>query len=188
MPYTTTKKLRRLNHINRCALFPVLKTTSVAEHSWHVSVLVTCVFFELFQKGFDLQLGKLLTAAVFHDAEECFITDIPYPVKRRIKPALKLLLPELLEQELPNAPEWITNLINNQTDLTELEVRVVKACDMAELVMYAREEYHMGNNKILPLLVRAVQELTFLNNDLGSELLLHIVEEPNDYCFDENTI
>lgn len=169
--FNIVKKLRRLNHIHRCSLYPVLKPTSVAEHSWHVSVLVACVCQELISNGWTIRTEKVVMASIFHDAEESIISDIPYPVKRRVKRAVNDILHELFEFDMPEAPGWLSCLILNITDLTELELKVLKTCDMAELVMYARDEYNMGNRKILPLLIRGIRELVQLNVSVGSKLI-----------------
>lgn len=75
----------RAGHIQRWHVVNTVKTQSVAEHAY----MVTVIAMELFQRvvGFDdpAEVNLLMAGALFHDAPEIRYGDIPTPGKRFIR-------------------------------------------------------------------------------------------------------
>lgn len=81
----------RLRLINRWSLMRNTVPDNVAEHSFYVALLthaLCTIANEVFQRGVPTE--KIVAAALFHDAPEVFVSDIPTPVKHHN--------PEILQQ------------------------------------------------------------------------------------------
>jgi 5'-deoxynucleotidase YfbR-like HD superfamily hydrolase len=170
--HRTLKKVRRLNEVKRCCLFPVINQSSVAEHSLHTAMIAVFVAHELLAKGVTLDLAKVTQIAVFHDVEECYISDVPFTVKQHpgVREALQGALVNQIEIDTPYAPPWFKEIVSGGCD-GSIEWKIVKACDMAELIMYIHDEMALGNQTMPDMLERAQRVLRDRNEELGSELL-----------------
>lgn len=77
---------RDLAFVPRWAIAPTINNQSVAEHSFFVAVYAENILRFYSSLGYDIDDFKYETMlhAVLHDRTECYISDIPGPVKRSI--------------------------------------------------------------------------------------------------------
>ena len=152
----TVLKLRRLNHVKRCALFPVLHPTSVAEHSFHTSLLVLFLIEELKKEGRQIDELKALKLAVLHDTEEIIVSDVPYTVKLHLEDKFDVALSNMISDDLPDAPEWLVKAMTAKGD-GSLEYKILKVADLWELALYCIDEMELGNRNVREMLVKSIE-------------------------------
>ncbi len=171
----TIRKLRKLNHVRRCSSFPIIHETSVAEHSYHVALMCIFVAEEIKEgTGYEVDTSKLLKKALLHDVEEIITSDIPHPVKKYIRSGLRDFISSSTEFE--ECPNWLYNEIMNGHEDDSLESKIVKACDMAELVLYCLDEMKSGNTHVESMRDTALQVLRACNENIQSNYLKEIIE------------
>lgn len=166
----TLQLIRKLNYINRCCLFPLVKPTTVAEHSFHVAVIALTISEDLKEAGQPVDQFKVLKHALLHDVEESIISDIPYTVKMHIRPSLAEALRIMGEDQLVDVPEWLTREIYAECD-GSMEWLVVKAADMVELLMYCRDEERLGNLNLKSMVDRGWEVTKELSDRIPSPWL-----------------
>lgn len=79
-----TGPITRLSHVRRWAVSRGNRRESVADHSYYVTLYCLMIYrwWTIFgEPKLNIDLGILLSKATLHDIEECYIGDIPYPVK-----------------------------------------------------------------------------------------------------------
>jgi hypothetical protein len=124
------KAFREGGSVQRCHARQMLRPYSVAQHSFNLMGLISQFHPE--------PSAKLLQAALWHDVPERFTGDIPTPVKV-LAPNIRVLLKEV-EKRINDALQ-----ITHHMDLNDEDSIWLKACDMLELWIWAREERALGN-------------------------------------------
>ena len=77
-----SRELRELEHVPRWAIIRCIKQQSVAEHSYFTAMYANKIAEIIgWDKKYPYEIHKLITYALWHDIEECFMSDIPGPVK-----------------------------------------------------------------------------------------------------------
>lgn len=175
------QKIRQLNHINRCSLFPLVKPTSVSEHSYHVSIITMFLYEDLPNKS-EVDFYSLMLKSLTHDIEEIIISDIPFTVKKYVNSNLNEVLPSLVEEELGAAPNWLKSAILHNS--SSIEDRIIKIADMLELMFYCVDEMSLGNMKVLKMFQRAAEEVELINSKVNSPLARTISSELSKFIGD----
>jgi 5'-deoxynucleotidase YfbR-like HD superfamily hydrolase len=174
--------LRRLNNIQRCMTFPVVKTETVASHSCFVSMLCSVVGREYNKKyGNLVDIGVLLEKAIFHDAEEAYISDIPWNVKHfndDVHKSIETVVSSKLDDIFENCSyvrDMHSIIVNCKTGL---EGSIVNLCDMLELAMHCYDELNMGNTNMISLGIKALNIIkTYDEKIINLESVRDIVNE-----------
>lgn len=145
-------KLRRLNCIKRCSLFPVIHQTSVAEHSFHVAMMAHLLAKVILDAGIEVDIHEVTARAMFHDVEECSISDIPWHVKRHLRSETEFdaSCESFIKADLAEHSTYVSDRATQSCDGT-LEWLIVKTCDIAELLIYCKEEYDSGNRHLVEM-------------------------------------
>lgn len=128
-------RLRRLADVPRWAVIPTLRKQSVAEHSFHVVTL--CTYIGPMHRAVateEVSMGRVLQAALTHDEIEAITGDEPAPVKVHTDGVGM----EILANQLGINP------YKNSTAIKQ----IVKMADIAEAVIFLREEMAMGNQTV----------------------------------------
>lgn len=135
--------IRNAGETRRFHTWPVLRQQNVAEHSWHVTMLLWFIFGKQ-APGVTL---PVLMAALTHDAAEWQVGDLPAPAKRNMGARFPDFRAEWgrMEEELLAEHEW-----NWDKFLTEPQRAMVKLCDSMDGAFYCIRERAMGNKLIEP--------------------------------------
>lgn len=126
--FNRLKLMRVVARVNRLHTLPPVHKQTVGEHTFGILALIDIV-----QPTASKALWR---AALYHDAPEGITGDTPSPVKWRH--------PEL-EAALRTVEDRIKNEFNMHTELTFTEKRILKFCDIMELIIFSMEEVDSGN-------------------------------------------
>ena len=146
--------LSRMKNINRWALMRNTRSENICEHSQDVAVLAHGLAV-LQNARFSPQVdaGRCVLLAMYHDAPEIFTGDLPTPVKHG-NPAIEKAYREIEEnaaqqllQKLPAdmQPAYRPWLLGEGVDAEEL--RIVKAADKLAALIKCAEELEQGNRE-----------------------------------------
>ncbi len=139
----TLMELQILDRVPRMgyALRGVAEAESVAEHSFHVAVLVWALAPELP----EVDGAKALELALLHDVAEVRIGDLPMTAGRYFPDGAKHAAEDaaLLELTAPLG-ERSERLAAELADRTSPEARLVKACDKLQLMIKVATYQHWG--------------------------------------------
>lgn len=141
-PLTRLDYIREGGAVERLHTVPHIGSHRVDSHSWGVLTLIL-----LFHPSPSIQLIK---AAQFHDCAERFTGDTPAPAKWKF-PKLK--------EALSDAEAYYENMLGIATDITAEEKVWLKACDMLDFLLYAREQLNMGNRHAMRVIMNATYAL-----------------------------
>ena len=145
--------LARMKYISRWALMRNTRTESVHEHSFDVAVLAHALA-ELHNRRFggQVDVGRCVLLALYHDAPEIFTGDMPTPVKydnediRRAYQQVERLSAEKLLGMLPDdLQEAYRPLLLDEAGGEE--ARLVKAADKLSALLKCVEELGQGNRE-----------------------------------------
>lgn len=179
---TVLMNLRRLNNIQRCMTFPVIKTETVASHSCFVSMLCSVVGREYNATYEDnVDMGILLEKAIFHDSEEAYTSDIPWNVKHfseEVHKSIEGMISSRLDEIFKDC-SFVSDLHGVIVGCKSgLEGNIVNLCDMIELGLYCYDELNMGNNNMLLLGIKALNIIkTYDKKLLALKSVSSILEE-----------
>ncbi len=134
---------RKMLNIQRLAGVTKLRSYNLAEHSFFVTIL-----FEEFAEIEDVDYDKnTLYYILRHDFMETLTTDLPYQVKnfnRFTKAAWKTIEEEIFKGREPEFNHIVTDE-NLAFNLNQQQFKLMKACDILELLIFCTEEYKLGN-------------------------------------------
>ena len=146
--------LYRLRLIQRWVLMRSAVPENVAEHSFQVALLthaLCTIGREVFGK--DVDAGRAVILALFHDAEEVMTGDIPSPVKhhnpgmlRSVREIESLASEELLRMVPEPLARAYRPLISGRERDPEL-MRWVKAADALDAYLKCAAELAVGNRE-----------------------------------------
>lgn len=165
--------LQRCNHLNRT------KPYSVAEHSYFCAIMaaVLCDYENKLyrdsapddpatQHSIAVRRDKVIFRLLLHDTPEILTGDILYPVKHfndRVRVNLEKMELELVDKklfadlELDNIEDYKEAVIYAKDNTPE--GRMVAAIDKLEIMLFALEEFEMGNRAFTPLMDTAMEIL-----------------------------
>jgi hypothetical protein len=113
---------------------------------------------------------NLIRAALWHDVTERWAGDTPAPAKYQINPELGRVLAETEDQ--------IARTIGLRVDLTQEERQWLAAADVAELILWAREQYLMGNAYSLALIYNGQERLMKMETGPSEKIIEMLVNTP----------
>lgn len=152
--------LKRLDNIIQWQDKDVVKSESVAQHSYKVSVFCTLILDEIFGENnnredvVEFKL-KCIKAAIYHDWDEALIMrDVSHETKYNsfngdeIRACLNHLSSELSKREflLDGHIETVYNSMNESEPAIKA---VVKFCDWLAMIFYLYREERLGNTTLI---------------------------------------
>ena len=186
--------LRRLSNIPRCHTLRRVKESSVAEHSYYTMLLATII---AARKNLPITTDFLLACA-FHDVDELYTGDIPFPVKhfhgddsRSVRHAIEAISgPPILEMFVALYPEEFgaeLKRLSSSAKNIGAWGKIIALADMMELVLYAHEEQRLGNTMQYGVgrsncLENGLSELRRMNVEFASGEQKVFSEFVNDVC------
>jgi 5'-deoxynucleotidase len=129
-----------------------IRKESVAEHSFYVAALthqLCTIANEVFERGVPTE--KIVSIALFHDASEVFVGDIPQPVKYnndKLRSQFHEMEREAAERMLQAAPKPLRATYRSLMVEPEPELyRWVKAADLLDAYLKCVTELAAGNRE-----------------------------------------
>ena len=146
--------LGRLRWIKRWGLKRNIVEENVMEHSWQVATIahaLALIHNEKYQGSLDVY--KVTTVALYHDASEIITGDLPSPIKYhsdKIRTAYQEIEYEAEKELLNHLPQFMQQhyqslLLHNCIDKTI--ARFVKAADIISAYVKCQAEMQAGNNE-----------------------------------------
>ncbi len=152
--------IRSLMTVGRFSVYKCHFREDVAQHSYYTA-LYAMVLADLEKKrGTKVDVERLLRMALLHDAEEARTGDIHHPFKHQ-----DVAFAEKLDDR---ALEWFENLMGSlppdlaheyirlrrsSREISATEVSILKAADKIEALLWAYEEYLLGNVHVRKALI-----------------------------------
>ncbi len=165
-----SRELRELEHVPRWAIIRCIRQQSVAEHSYFTAMYAIKIA-ELigWDKEFKSEMYKLVKYALWHDIEECFMSDIPGPIKHSIVDENKY---ELFADK-QCTKYWGQNkkdILNTGGKISRNEImQIVKCASTIEELFYLLGEEQLGNGTIYEVIkaskkkaIKELQNLPFI--------------------------
>ncbi|MBQ1501645.1 MAG: 5'-deoxynucleotidase [Firmicutes bacterium] len=157
--------LSRMKLIKRWSLMRNIQQENIAEHSHQVAVIAHGLAV-IANKYFDgaLDVGKVALLAIYHDAGEVIIGDLPTPVKY-YNPEIKASYGEIediaKEKLLSFLPAELADDYQSLffADETSHEARIVKAADKLSAYVKCLEELAAGNKEFAKACGSIAEEL-----------------------------
>ena len=157
--------IRSLMTVGRFSVYKCHFREDVAQHSYYTT-LYAMVLADLERKlGISVDVERLLRMALLHDAEEARTGDVHHPFKHQ-----DAAFAEALDNR---AFEWFGNLLGGlpqdiageyiglrkaARDTSSTEASILKAADKIEALLWAYEEYLLGNVHVRKALI--VEDIT----------------------------
>jgi 5'-deoxynucleotidase YfbR-like HD superfamily hydrolase len=152
--------IRSLMTVGRFSVYKCHFREDVAQHSYYTALYAMVLADLEKQKGTQVDVERLLRMALLHDAEEARTGDIHHPFKHQDA--------AFAERVDNRALEWFENLMGSlpsslasdyirlrrltgEANLTEASL--VKAADKIEALLWAYEEYLLGNVHVRKALI-----------------------------------
>ncbi len=181
--------LRSLNSVIRWAPYTRLKNENVAEHSYWVSfyaMLLSDIEEKIF--GNDIDIEKVLRAAVIHDWEEAITGDIISPVKRYsddMEKACRQVTDAFFNEVVSYLPdERLSKLYQKSNEVLEEdspEGQILKIAEAFSCLFYIMDEFRLGNPQLIVGFRWAIRKIK--NSKLKSALYIfkHLEKECNEH-------
>ena len=148
-------------------------TQSVAEHSYHVTV-IGFVLADLVDEPVDRQ--KLMSLCLFHDLLEARTGDLNYVHKKYVTKDDKKALQDFLKEKAP-VRQKIGCFIEEYEDCKSLEARLAHDADQLELLLILKQEFDTGNG-------RAMEWFSAVADRLSTEAAKKLAEQIRTTSFD----
>jgi len=140
--------------IGRFSVYKCHFREDVAQHSYFVSVYSMILADLESANGIKVNVERLLRMAILHDAEEARTGDVHHPFKHQDE--------EFAEALNLRAIEWYHNLmvgipidqarmyveLRKASEEATVEATILKAADKIEALLWAYEEYLLGNELV----------------------------------------
>jgi putative hydrolase of HD superfamily len=144
--------IRSLMTVGRFSVYKCHFREDVAQHSYFTA-LYAMILADLERgKGTKVDTERLLRMALLHDAEEARTGDIHHPFKHQDAPFAETLNERALEwfeNLMGGLPEGLAQeyvrLRKASAETSAIEASILKASDKIEALLWAYEEYLLGN-------------------------------------------
>ncbi len=138
--------------VGRFSVYKCHFREDVAQHSYFTAVYAMILADLERGKGTKVDVEKLLRMALLHDAEEARTGDIHHPFKHQDAPFAETLdnrALEWFENLMGGLPEDLAHdyirLRRASREISANEASILKAADKIEALLWAYEEYLLGN-------------------------------------------
>jgi len=141
--------------VGRFSVYKCHFREDVAQHSFLTAMYAMILADLEKRRGGVVDVERLLRMALLHDAEEARTGDVHHPFKHQDKAFAESLDSRALEWfeglmgALPNdLADYYIQLRRTSRDLTIGESNILKAADKIEALLWAYEEYMLGNQEV----------------------------------------
>ena len=140
--------IRNGGETRRFHTVPVLRSQTVAEHSFHVTMLLFTLYGQS-DPGISI---PLLLAGLTHDLAEHIVGDLPAPAKRNMGERLELKGTQTFRSAWGDMENELLDGVGLawEHELSVEQLRMLKVADAMEGMLYCVRERAMGNRLIVP--------------------------------------
>lgn len=143
--------LGRMKHISRWGLMHSTRRENLSEHSLDVAYLAHALTV-LGNRRFGKQLdpGKAVLYAIYHDCSEILTGDLPTPVKYKneaLRSAYKAVEEEAASRLLGKLPQEFQEDFSPWFSVPEEYAPIIKAADKLSALIKCQEEKNSGNRE-----------------------------------------
>ena len=143
--------LGRMKHISRWGLMHSTRRENLSEHSLDVAYLAHALTV-LGNRRFGKQLdpGKAVLYAIYHDCSEILTGDLPTPVKYKneaLRSAYKAVEEEAASRLLGKLPQEFREDFSPWFSVPEEYAPIIKAADKLSALIKCQEEKNSGNRE-----------------------------------------
>lgn len=148
-PFRLYRIMDRLRHVHRFQRHRVLFPQSVAEHSYAVAMLAGVFQYQLWRRGVVMSRLDVIEGALWHDAAEAVVGDLPADIKwssglGESWDALEHSVLAGIGRFNGGTPPAAVDVADNRT----MASRVVKLADRVELLLFIQAERQAGNQSL----------------------------------------
>lgn len=147
--------IRSLMTVGRFSVYKCHIREDVAQHSYFTALYAMILADLEIRRGNKVNIENLLRMALLHDAEEASTGDIHHPFKHQdscFTETIDARAMEWFEKLMGGLPEELAHeyvkLRRATSDMTKTESNIVKAADKIEALLWAYEEYSLGNEQV----------------------------------------
>lgn len=173
--------MSRLKHIKRWGLMRNTIEENVAEHSFNIALIThaLCIIKNEFYGG-NVDGGKAVLAALYHETGEAITGDLPTPVKyfdEDITQAYKRIEKHAEQTMVSMLPEGMRGDIEPYVlgDVSPEVRRIVKAADKIGAYIKCVEEEKSGNTEFAKAKVRVREAIEALNMPEVNYFMEHFI-------------
>jgi len=140
--------------VGRFSVYKCHFREDVAQHSYFVGVYSMILADLELSNGVNVNVERLLRMALLHDVEEARTGDVHHPFKHqdeKFAEALNLKAMEWYRNLMMGIPESQARMYVDLREASEggtVEATIVKAADKIEALLWAYEEYLLGNELV----------------------------------------
>lgn len=170
--------IHRASYVTRYSTRPVTHAENIAEHAYYVTVYSFLIANEL---GIpNVNMGVLLTKALFHDIDECITGDFQRQFKYStpelpgvIHSAAKKLVPEMF-RDFKGSTNIFTAWDEAKNDTDEGDIIVV--ADFLAVITYIWRELQFGNQAILDIFDECIKYGESIKPRIDDDHLIGIID------------
>ncbi len=147
--------IRSLMTVGRFSVYKCHIREDVAQHSYFTALYAMILADLEIRNGNQVDVERLLRMALLHDAEEARTGDIHHPFKHQdtsFAGVLDARAMEWFENLMGGLPEELAHeyvkIRKATADMENTESSIVKAADKIEALLWAYEEYSLGNEQV----------------------------------------
>jgi putative hydrolase of HD superfamily len=141
--------------VGRFSVYKCHIREDVAQHSYFTALYAMILADMELRNGNKVDSERVLRMALLHDAEEARTGDIHHPFKHQdsaFTETIDVRAMEWFEGLMGGLPDELAheyvNLRKATADMTKTESNIVKAADKIEALLWAYEEYSLGNEQV----------------------------------------
>lgn len=180
--------LANLEGVRRYAGLPMNKRDSVADHRSMLFILVSIITEDLAIAGNLIDWHKLFQYVAVHDTEEAITGDIIFNFS---SPEIKAMKKEYGSSFLNNNNKMHEYFIKFE-EADDYESKIVKHCDMLEVVVRMYKELTLGNSNVIAIIERAISYCKdgtmYCNSSLYKEIIDDFSKLMIGYKHDKSTL
>jgi len=174
--------IRRPSYVLRYSSIPTIRQEYLGEHMYYASLYSYLIATEFINKGYDIDMGKLLSESLLHDVEESVTGDVLRIVKHS-DPILLDILKRIGSEAMKSISEDLgLDVFSAWSDAKgqNPEGTILKVADLLTVIAYLMEELQKGNTLVNPV----VREVSMHINKVLDHRDDYVLPEALDYLED----